>query len=357
MSSFISSSGLTYLWTKIKAWVNGQGFLTQHQDISGKADKSTTTTAGTYKSVTVNSSGIVTGGSNPTTLAGYGITDAASSSDLAGYLPLSGGTLTGALTVNSPMYAVGGSIFLDNNKAINIKDPNGTYRQAITISEAGNFNLGYGAWEAGGNTFIFGGSGLYIRIGSGTVDVRNALYIDSSKEVHLYNNLYLPNNKGVLINDSQGTAQNVIKLNDSNHTVIGYGNAVDISGNTSITGTASISSNLTVSGNLNIANNKYIKFRNAANTNDYVAMYLTSNNHLYIGYDVATNGCSTYVAGNTVELRYGTSRRTGLTLDASGNVSIAGSLSIGGNAVVSVYSGSSAPSSSLGSDGDIYIQT
>lgn len=33
-------------------------------------------TAGTYKSVTVNAQGHVTGGSNPTTLAGFGITDA-----------------------------------------------------------------------------------------------------------------------------------------------------------------------------------------------------------------------------------------------------------------------------------------
>lgn len=33
-------------------------------------------TEGTYKSVTVNAQGHVTGGSNPTTLAGYGITDA-----------------------------------------------------------------------------------------------------------------------------------------------------------------------------------------------------------------------------------------------------------------------------------------
>lgn len=37
-------------------------------------------TAGTYKSVTVNAQGHVTGGTNPTTLAGYGITDAASAS-------------------------------------------------------------------------------------------------------------------------------------------------------------------------------------------------------------------------------------------------------------------------------------
>ena len=38
-------------------------------------------TAGTYRSVTVNAQGHVTAGSNPTTLAGYGITDAVSSSD------------------------------------------------------------------------------------------------------------------------------------------------------------------------------------------------------------------------------------------------------------------------------------
>ena len=39
-------------------------------------------TAGTYRSVTVNSQGHVTGGSNPTTLAGYGITDAVKTSDV-----------------------------------------------------------------------------------------------------------------------------------------------------------------------------------------------------------------------------------------------------------------------------------
>lgn len=37
-------------------------------------------TAGTYRSVTVDSKGLVTAGTNPTTLAGYGITDAVSSS-------------------------------------------------------------------------------------------------------------------------------------------------------------------------------------------------------------------------------------------------------------------------------------
>lgn len=39
-------------------------------------------TAGTYRSVTFNATGHATGGTNPTTLAGYGITDALASADL-----------------------------------------------------------------------------------------------------------------------------------------------------------------------------------------------------------------------------------------------------------------------------------
>ena len=38
--------------------------------------------AGTYKSVTVNSKGIITAGTNPTTLSGYGITDADTSAQV-----------------------------------------------------------------------------------------------------------------------------------------------------------------------------------------------------------------------------------------------------------------------------------
>ena len=51
-------------------------------------------TAGTYTKVTTDAQGRVTSGENPTTLQGYGITDA---------LPLSGGTMTGALKVLAPV--------------------------------------------------------------------------------------------------------------------------------------------------------------------------------------------------------------------------------------------------------------
>ena len=74
-------------------------------------------TPGTYKSVTVNAKGIITGGSNPTTLISYGITDAVSSIDTTWVMfnssgnptvtPGNGATLTGGVSsVNSKIGAV-----------------------------------------------------------------------------------------------------------------------------------------------------------------------------------------------------------------------------------------------------------
>lgn len=61
--------------------------------------------AGTYKSVTVDQWGRATGGTNPTTLAGYGISDAYTTaqvdSALALKLNLSGGTMSGALAMGT----------------------------------------------------------------------------------------------------------------------------------------------------------------------------------------------------------------------------------------------------------------
>ena len=74
--------------------IKGSGATTVTTDASGIVTVSSTNTvythpnsgvtAGTYKSVTVNAQGHVTGGTNPTTLAGYGITDAAAKSHTHG---------------------------------------------------------------------------------------------------------------------------------------------------------------------------------------------------------------------------------------------------------------------------------
>ena len=62
-------------------------------------------TAGTYKSVTVNAQGHVTAGSNPTTLAGYGITDAAAKSHTHSI---------SQITDNIPASKITGVLSLDN---------------------------------------------------------------------------------------------------------------------------------------------------------------------------------------------------------------------------------------------------
>jgi hypothetical protein len=92
LTSIAGLTGTTGLLRKTAAntfTLDTSTFLTGNQTItfSGDATGSGTTavaltlansgvTAGTYKSVTVNAKGIVTSGTNPTTLSGYGITDA-----------------------------------------------------------------------------------------------------------------------------------------------------------------------------------------------------------------------------------------------------------------------------------------
>ena len=80
--------------------IKGSGATTVTTDASGIVTVSSTNTvythpnsgvtAGTYKSVTVNAQGHVTSGSNPTTLAGYGITDAAAKSHTHGNADITG---------------------------------------------------------------------------------------------------------------------------------------------------------------------------------------------------------------------------------------------------------------------------
>jgi len=77
----------------------GSGTVTLTGDVTGSGTgtvptvlSATGVTPGTYKSVTVDTKGRVTAGTNPTTLAGFGITDA---------LPLVGGTMTGNITMSS----------------------------------------------------------------------------------------------------------------------------------------------------------------------------------------------------------------------------------------------------------------
>ncbi|MFC5531554.1 glycosyl hydrolase family 28-related protein [Cohnella yongneupensis] len=144
---------------------------------------------GTYKSVTVDTKGRVTAGTNPTTLAGFGITDAAPSSHVgaggsahaivstnaAGFMSVAdkikldnlsgggggGGGATNTGTVNVKDYGAKGDGVADDTVAIrnaiayaessgnlNVLFPGGTYKITDTIKLAGTTGLhlsGYGA--------------------------------------------------------------------------------------------------------------------------------------------------------------------------------------------------------------------
>jgi hypothetical protein len=123
---------------------------------------------GTYRSVTVNDKGHVTGGTNPTTLSGYGITDAytksevdaevakkAASSHAHGNITNSGTITTTALTSTS---GVGGVVVTDSNNKVTRMSP-ATVRSLIgagtssltigtTASEAAAGNHSHTAHEA-----------------------------------------------------------------------------------------------------------------------------------------------------------------------------------------------------------------
>jgi hypothetical protein len=124
----------------------GNQTVTLSGDVSGSGSTSITATlansgvsAGTYRSVTVDVKGRVTAGTTPTTLAGYGITDA---------LPIAGGTLTGALavtagTVSAPGVAASGDsntgIFFPAADTIAFAE-GGT--EAMRLDSSGNMGLG-----------------------------------------------------------------------------------------------------------------------------------------------------------------------------------------------------------------------
>lgn len=111
----------------------------------------------------------------------------------------------------------------------------------------------------------------------------------------------------------------------------------------------------TMTGDLTLSNNLHF---NAIDTrgNILALLQLNTSNRLQIGYSVATAGYDTYINGSSIIFRYGTSHTEGLTLDSSGNVVVANGLTVNGSNFRAITVSSSEPTSSQGSDGDIWIK-
>lgn len=100
----------------------------------------TVATAGTYRSVTVNAKGLVTAGTNPTTLAGYGITDAqALDADLTAIAALAG--TSGLLRKTAAdTWSLDTNVYLTANQNISVTGDatgSGTTAIALTLASVG----------------------------------------------------------------------------------------------------------------------------------------------------------------------------------------------------------------------------
>lgn len=135
-------------------------------------------------------------------------------------------------------------------------------------------------------------------------------------------------------------------------------------GSANVSGNMTDVGNITTSGHIYLDNNKIIYSKDTNGTNRGL-IYFSNNNSVNVGSGTIAASGDTFIYGTNISFRIGGtgSANTALTIDSSkntninGNASIAGTLTLGGNPVAVVYSGSSAPSSGTGSDGDIYIQT
>ena len=85
---------------------------------------------------------------------------------------------------------------------------------------------------------------------------------------------------------------------------------------------AEISTGTMIAGDILLNNAQYIGWNNNAGTAQRMCIGLNSSNDFLVGYTTAGSGYNTYLDGNSVQIRYGTSRSTGIYLNSSGNVGI-----------------------------------
>ena len=125
---YVSSTSLEYFWGKLKALLDAK---------ANKADAyvhpASGVTAGTYKSVTVDANGHVTAGTNPSTLAGYGITDAAAKNHTHNY---AGSTSPGG-AANSVANSIAIKLNDGATEGTNLFTFNGSAAKTINITPSG----------------------------------------------------------------------------------------------------------------------------------------------------------------------------------------------------------------------------
>ena len=133
--------------------------------------------AGTYTKVTVDTYGRVTVGDNPTTLAGYGITDAYTKTEADGrYVKKSGDTMTGDLTMNNTKgFNIGWSTRV-------VKDSGVWIHGGADAASSADANLRFGSWYGIGwyptfsrGSVAQGNNAMWLNVRNGNLDTHGAI--------------------------------------------------------------------------------------------------------------------------------------------------------------------------------------
>lgn len=230
-ASIVRSGGTSSQFLKADGSVDSSTYITGNQSItlSGDATGSGTTaitvtlansgvTAGTYRSVTVDAKGRVTGGTNPTTLSGYGITDALSNSTTSTQSGYFGDIFLFDDSTPSHYLAITNSANLTAARtlSINVNDAD------RTISLSGNLTVSAAATVSGTNT---GDQTITLTgdvTGSGTGSFATTL-ANSGVTAGTYNNVTV-NAKGLVTGGSNVSYLTSYTETDTLATVTGRGN-------------------------------------------------------------------------------------------------------------------------------------
>lgn len=165
------------------------------------SDVTATVTITSYQSYNSNNltQSVVTGLIGSTTYAPY---------NADGYLPLSGGTMTGSLVLSNSVY-------------LSVKDSGGTARGGVFLDSSNNFYVGYGTSAAGYNTYL-GGNQIYFQYGTGHAI---GMTLGSDGKLVMKRNIVLPNDVSLQAKATNGTAYAIAYLDSSNALRFGHATA------------------------------------------------------------------------------------------------------------------------------------
>ena len=216
---------------------------------------------------------------------------------VAGYLPLKGGTLNGQLILDHD-YGSNSNIIFKNNR-LSSEQTSNSADNVILINDATNATVG--------RLGVYGITGVisYIHMGLNAYNGNN-LRIYADKLTFGDSQLaYLTSN--VASATKLATARTI------------WGQSFDGTGD--------------ISGNVIIDNNRGVNIKDTGGTSR-TALFVSDSNNLHLGYGQSVAGYNTYIDGNNIYLRYGTSNTTGIELTSAGRVSIKGNVDIPNNKAI-----------------------